>query len=73
MSKERNEQERSDRNRERSREAHWQAAEAGAEANERSPDTPLEPHEQKDDWENEGGALVQDSVQEKGASDIRQD
>jgi len=34
MSKESHEDERSERNRERSREAHWQTAESGAEENE---------------------------------------
>ncbi len=72
MSKESHEHERGDRNRERSREAHWQAAEAGAEENEAPPEAALEPRERTDDWENEGGALDQDSPQEKGASDTRQ-
>jgi hypothetical protein len=73
MSKERDDQERGDRNRERSREAHWQAAEAGAGENDAPAEAPLAPRERTDDWENEGGALDQDSAQEKGTSDTRQD
>ena len=72
MSKESHEEERGDRNRERSREAHWQAAEAGAEEDHAPLEAPLEPRERTADWENEGGALDQDSAQEKGESDTRQ-
>jgi hypothetical protein len=50
-------QERADRNQERSEEAHWQVAEAGAEEEERLLEASRRSDEQKDDWENEGGAL----------------
>lgn len=49
------EQRRADRNQERSDEAHWQVAEAGAEEDRLS--EPPGQSETQDDWENEGGAL----------------
>jgi hypothetical protein len=61
MNEERQERERADRNRERSEEAHWRAAEAGAEEEDESPDAPRRPDEQQDDWENEGGSLDRES------------
>ena len=74
MSKGSREHERSDRNRERSREAHWQAAEAGAEESDR-PQTSPELHEPTDDREDEGGALDSDSpnAAEKHATSPQQD
>jgi hypothetical protein len=56
MSEEREEQARADRNRERSQEAHWRAAKAGAQE-EDGPSEDPRPHDQED-WENEGGALA---------------
>ena len=51
-------QERADRNHERSEEAHWQVAEAGVEEEERlSEGGASQADKQQDDWENEGGAL----------------
>jgi hypothetical protein len=52
-------QERADRDRERSEEAHWQVAEAGVEdeGGERLSKGARQADEQQDDWENEGGAL----------------
>lgn len=61
MNEERQERERADRNRERSGEAHWRAAEAGAEEEDESPDAPRGPDEQQDDSENEGGSLDRES------------
>ena len=49
-------QERADRDRERSEEAHWRVAEAGAEEEERLLEAGLQSAKQQDDWENEGGA-----------------
>jgi hypothetical protein len=68
MSKESDEHERLNRNRERSQEAHWQAAEAGAEEDDRPAEASPDPRESRDDWENEGGALDRDSPRaaEKG-------
>jgi hypothetical protein len=57
MSAGRDEQERADRDRVQSREAHWRTAEAGAEAEERHAERRRRPRDQEDDWENEGGAL----------------
>jgi hypothetical protein len=51
---------RADRDHERSVEAHWQVAEAGAEG-ERS--ETAEPDEQEDDWESAGGALSREPKQ----------
>jgi hypothetical protein len=45
MGEDRQEHERADRDRERSEEAHWQAAEAGAEDEERPPDAPDRPED----------------------------
>lgn len=56
MSQDRDERERTDRNRERSQEAHWRAAEAGAEEESPPSDSPRSA-DHEDDWENEGGAL----------------
>jgi hypothetical protein len=57
MADEKHEQERADRNHERSEEAHWQVAEAGVEEEERLSEAAGQPDKQQDDWENEGGAL----------------
>lgn len=54
------ERERVDRDRDRSREAHWRTAEAGAEEEE-PPEDPRRPHDQEEDWENEGGAPDRDA------------
>jgi hypothetical protein len=54
MNEERHERERADRNRDRSEEAHWQAAEAGAEEEGRQPDAPGPPDEHRDDSETGG-------------------
>jgi hypothetical protein len=68
MSAGKDEQERADRDRERSREAHWRAAEAGAEKEE---DRPSEDsgrrHDQEDDWENEGGGLDREPAPGRGS------
>jgi hypothetical protein len=61
MSAGRDEQERADRDRERSREAHWRAAEAGAEEEDQASGGRRQPREQENDWENEGGALDRES------------
>ncbi len=60
-------EERADRDRERSEEAHWQVAEAAAETEtaaeeekERPPETARQPGRQQKEWENEGGALGRD-------------
>jgi hypothetical protein len=53
-------QERADRDRERSEEAHWQVAEAGVEEEERLSKGARQADEQQDDWENEGGALARE-------------
>jgi hypothetical protein len=57
MTDEKQDQRRAVRNRERSEEAHWQVAEAGAEGEERLSGAARQANEQRDDWENEGGAL----------------
>lgn len=62
MSEEREQQERADRDRERSEEAHWRAAEAGADEEDRSPEDPPQPRDQGDDWEDKGGALDGESA-----------
>jgi hypothetical protein len=54
---EKQDQQRAVRDHERSEEAHWQVAEAGAEEEERVSGAARQPDEQQDDWENEGGAL----------------
>jgi hypothetical protein len=56
MTDQKQNQQRAVRNRERSEEAHWQVAEAGAEEDERLSGAARQADEQKDDWENEGGA-----------------
>lgn len=71
MSEEREEQERTDRDRERSEEAHWRAAEAAAEGEDPPSRERSRRHSEEDDWENEGGALDQESDQ--GADDAKQD
>ncbi len=58
MSDEKQEQERAHRDRDRSEEAHWQVAEAGAEEEEeRLSETARQSGKQDKEWENEGGAL----------------
>jgi len=57
MTDEKQEQERANRNHERSEEAHWQVAEAGAEEEDGLLEAPRQSDKQQDDWENEGGAL----------------
>jgi hypothetical protein len=57
MTDEKRDQQRAVRNHERSEEAHWQVAEAGAEEQERLSGAARQADEQQDDWENEGGAL----------------
>jgi hypothetical protein len=57
MTDERQDQERADRDQERSEEAHWRVAEAGAEEEARLSEAAGESDEQQKDWENEGGAL----------------
>jgi hypothetical protein len=57
MTAEKQGQKRADRNHERSAEAHWQVAEAGAEEEKRQPEPARQADEQEDDWENEGGAI----------------
>jgi hypothetical protein len=57
MSDRKQEHDRADRNQERSEEAHWQVAEAGAEEEDPPQETAPGPDEQQGDWENEGGAL----------------
>jgi hypothetical protein len=71
MSTERDEQERVDRDRERSQEAHWRAAEAGAEEEDQPSEGRRRPRDQEDDWENEGGALDRES--DETADDRQQD
>lgn len=71
MSEEREERERVDRDRERSEEAHWRAAEAAAEEEDQPSGEPSRRHAQEDDWENEGGALDRESNQ--GADGAKQD
>jgi hypothetical protein len=56
-------QERADRDQERSEEAHWQVAEAGAEAEEGLTEAARKSDSQQDDWENEGGALDREQKQ----------
>jgi hypothetical protein len=57
MTDEKQDQQRADRNQDRSDEAHWQVAEAGAEEDERLSEAARQADKQQDDWENEGGAL----------------
>lgn len=57
MTDEKQDQQRADRNQDRSDEAHWQVAEAGAEEDERLSEAAPQADKQQDDWENEGGAL----------------
>jgi hypothetical protein len=61
MSTERNEQDRAERDRERSREAHWRAAEAGAEEEDRLWEGRRRPRDKEGDLENEGRALDRES------------
>jgi len=68
MSAGRDEQERVDRDRDRSREAHWRAAEAGAEE-ERPSEEPRRRHDQEDDWENEGGTVDRGPAPGRGSSE----
>jgi hypothetical protein len=71
MSAARDEQDRADRDRERSREAHWRAAEAGAEEEDGPSEGRRRPRDPEDDWENEGGALEGESAET--ADDRQQD
>jgi hypothetical protein len=57
MTDEEGEQGRADRDHERSEEAHWRVAEAGAQEEGRPSETARQSDKQKDDWENEGGAF----------------
>jgi hypothetical protein len=59
MTDEKRDQERADRDRDRSDEAHWQVAEAAAEE-ERLAETARQSGKQHKEWENEGGALGRD-------------
>ncbi len=62
MTDEKRDQERAERDRDRSKEAHWQVAEAGAEKEEkRRSETARESGKQHTDWEDEGGALGRDA------------
>jgi hypothetical protein len=63
MTDERQDQERADRNQESSEEARWRVAEAGAEEEERLSEAARRSDRQQKDWENEGGALDQESTQ----------
>ena len=63
MTLENQDQERADRNHERSEEAHWQVAEAGAEEEERLREAGRQSDRRQDDRENEGGALDRDPSQ----------
>jgi hypothetical protein len=54
-------QQRAKRDQDRSEEAHWQVAEAGAEKDEEDRLKAVnQSHKQHEDWENEGGALDRD-------------
>jgi hypothetical protein len=55
MTDEKQGQERADRDQERSEEAHWRVAEAGAEEEERLTEAARRSDEQQDDRENEAG------------------
>ena len=57
MTDEKQDQQRADRNRERSEEAHWQVAESGAQEEDRLSEAARLSDKQQDDWGNEGGAL----------------
>jgi hypothetical protein len=58
---EKQDQQRSERDQDRSEEARWQVAEAGAEKEEeRLLEAAGQSDEQQEDWENEGGALDRD-------------
>ena len=63
MTDKKQEEERTDRNHERSEEAHWQVAEAGAEEEERLLEAARQSDDQQGDWENEGGALATEAKQ----------
>jgi hypothetical protein len=61
MTDEKQDQERAHRDRERSEEAHWRVAEAGAEKEEdRLAETARKSDTHHKEWENEGGALGRD-------------
>ncbi len=61
MTDERENQDRADRDRDRSEEAHWQVAEAGAEEEEeRLAETARQSRTERKEWEDEGGALGRD-------------
>jgi hypothetical protein len=67
---------RAERNHDRSEEAHWQVAEAGAKEEESAPeDARPQADDQEDGWENEGGALDRKPKQgpKKGADDSQHD
>ena len=63
MTGENQDEERADRNHERSEEAHCQVAEAGAEEEDRPLETVRQSDEQQDDWEDEGGAVEREPKQ----------
>ncbi len=61
MTSDREDEERVDRDRDRSEEAHWQVAEAGAEkAEEPLKEAGRQSDNQQTEWEDEGGALSRD-------------
>jgi hypothetical protein len=60
---EKQDEERADRDRARSEEAHWRVAEAGAEEAKRPSEAARPSDKQEDDWENEGGALDREPEQ----------
>ncbi len=62
MTDEKQDEERANRDRDRSAEAHWQVAEAAAEEEEkRLSEAARQSGERQKEWENEGGALGRDS------------
>jgi len=67
MPSEKRARERADRDRERSEEAHWRVAEAGATQESRLLDAAAEFEAQEVAWENEGGSLDQGSDQDDAA------
>jgi hypothetical protein len=61
MTDEQQDRERAQRDQDRSEEAHWQVAEAGAEEEEeRLSETSRQSGKQQKEWEDEGGALAPD-------------
>ena len=62
MTDEKQDRERAHRDQDRSEEAHWQVAEAGAESEEeRLSETARQSDKQQEEWEDEGGALGRDA------------